>query len=132
MIGNKVGGGKGFVCPTYFSADAAPSLRHALPAERGDLVMIPAQFMPDLDDAFARLVGLVPFQFNTELKRRLAGRKSRRPSASSVIEMLGALGRFADSLGLSSSRGHNMQMQRARACINLFWVMRRRVADLRR
>jgi len=74
MIGNKVRGGKGFTCPTYFSADTRYHSVTRYPRKGGDFVAIPTQFMPDLDATFARLVSLVPFQFNTELQRALSGR----------------------------------------------------------
>ena len=58
---------------------------------------IPASFMSDLDAAFASLLSLVPFQFNTELKRALTGKdrkahlalKRRNAEVSKLWRLLG-------------------------------------------
>lgn len=41
-------------------------------------VLVPAAFLQDLDTAFYELVIVVPFQFNTELKRMLRSRDSAK------------------------------------------------------
>ncbi len=74
MIGNKVPGGKGFVYPQYFSADARYHSVTRYPRSTFDFVMLPGQFLTDLDATHVGLVALVPFQFNTDLSRALSGR----------------------------------------------------------
>jgi len=72
-IKNKVENGSDFKCPEYFFKDNRFQTVTRYPAN-GKGVGIPASFLQDLDLAFYNLVKLVPFQFNSELKRALSGK----------------------------------------------------------
>ena len=76
-IRNKVKDGNNFQCPEYFYIDKKFQSVTRYPAN-GNGVGIPASFLNDLDLVFYNLVKLVPFQFNSELKRVLFG-KNKKP-----------------------------------------------------
>ena len=69
---NKVPNGKTVDIPEYFFADQRYLSVSRYPT-RGKGVGIPGTFINDLDDAFVKLVTLVPFQFNSKLLHTLQG-----------------------------------------------------------
>ena len=69
---NKVPSGKTVDIPEYFFADQRYLSVSRYPT-RGKGVGIPGTFINDLDDAFVKLVTLVPFQFNSKLLHTLQG-----------------------------------------------------------
>ncbi|HQR99602.1 MULTISPECIES: HEPN domain-containing protein [unclassified Polaromonas] len=73
MVGNKVPNSEDIEIPEYFYFDQRYLTASRYP--RGTKgIGIPSSFLPDLDHIYAQLVATVPFQYNTELKRILAGR----------------------------------------------------------
>jgi HEPN domain-containing protein len=80
MVKNKARNAKELDVPEYFYAEQRYLSVSRYPA-RGKGVLIPVSFLADLDHTFARLVFLVPFQHNTELKRALAGTKNSNLAA---------------------------------------------------
>jgi HEPN domain-containing protein len=75
-VRNKVRGAKEFDVPRYFFHEQRYHAVTRYPSG-GKGLLLPASFLQDLDTAFATLVGFVPFQHNTELKRALAGRDAK-------------------------------------------------------
>lgn len=73
MIGDKVPNAKGHQIPECFYFEQRYLLTTRYP-RNGKGISIPSTFLPDLDSAFARLIQMVPFQHNTELKSVLGGR----------------------------------------------------------
>ncbi|MEX2516786.1 MAG: HEPN domain-containing protein [Gammaproteobacteria bacterium] len=73
-IKNKAKNGNSFCCPEYFYRDKRFQSVTRYPAN-GKGVLIPNHFLEDLDSVFFRLIKLVPFQFNSELKHALSGKK---------------------------------------------------------
>jgi HEPN domain-containing protein len=73
IVGNKVPGAKGFRVPTYFYHEKRYLTVTRYPTG-GKGVGIPGRLLSDLDAAFAKLISLVPFQHNTNLKRVLRGK----------------------------------------------------------
>jgi HEPN domain-containing protein len=71
-IKNKVPNGKTIDIPEYFFSDQRYLSVSRYPA-RGKGVGIPGTFINDLDDAFVKLVTLVPVQFNSKLLHTLQG-----------------------------------------------------------
>jgi len=71
-IKNKVPNSKTIDIPEYIFSDQRYINVSRYPA-RGKGVGIPGTFINDLDDAFAKLVTLVPFQFNSKLLHSLQG-----------------------------------------------------------
>ena len=76
MIGNKVPKAKGVTVPKYFYYEQRYLTVSRYPQSHKGLG-IPATFLHDLDAIFCRVVALVPFQHNTELKAVLRGRSRR-------------------------------------------------------
>lgn len=74
MVGNKVGGAKGFKVPEYFYFEKRFLSVTRYPTQ-GKGVLIPGSLLQDLDSIFGFIVPLVPFQHNTELKSILRGRR---------------------------------------------------------
>jgi HEPN domain-containing protein len=72
-IKNKAKDAKSFHCPEYFYNENRYQSVSRYPAN-GKGLGIQASFLVDLDNAFYYLVSLVPFQFNSELKRVLSGK----------------------------------------------------------
>jgi len=75
-IRNKVKNAKDFECPEYFYLDKRYQSVTRYPVN-GKGVGIPASLLDDLDLIFYNLVKLVPFQFNSELKRALSGKNRK-------------------------------------------------------
>jgi HEPN domain-containing protein len=73
-IKNKAKDGRSLSCPEYFYRDKRFQSVTRYPAN-GKGIGIPSHFISDLDAVFYNLIILVPFQFNTELKRALSGKK---------------------------------------------------------
>lgn len=73
---NKVRGATGLEVPKYFYFDKRYQATARYPTH-GQGLVIPGSFLDDLDAAFSDLVFLVPFQFNSELKRLLLAPDSR-------------------------------------------------------
>lgn len=67
-IRNRVPSMRSFVLPHYFVHEKR-YLELARYPRDGAGVYLPASFLPDLDDAFLKLLRATPFQHNTELKR---------------------------------------------------------------
>ena len=61
--------------PEYFCEEQRYNVTTRYPAESGRGFGVPASFLDDLDSVFFQLLQLVPFQFNTELKHVLKGRR---------------------------------------------------------
>ena len=74
-VRNKVRGAKEFEVPEYFHFQQRYYSVSRYPKNRRG-ILIPASFLPDLDIVFTQLLQLVPFQFNSELSRALAGRNN--------------------------------------------------------
>ena len=75
-VRNKVPCARSFDLPRYFFHEQRYDTVTRYPAgDKG--LLIPASLLTDLDAAFVALVGFVPFQHNTELKRALGGRDAR-------------------------------------------------------
>ena len=72
-IRNKAKDGSSFHCPEYFYKDNRFQSVTRYPSN-GKGVGIPATLLSDLDAVFFNLIKLVPFQFNSELKRALDGK----------------------------------------------------------
>jgi len=72
-IKNKVKDAHSFQCPEYFYLNKRFQSVSRYPAN-GKGLGIPATLLNDLDLVFYNLVKLVPFQFNSELKRALSGK----------------------------------------------------------
>jgi len=77
ILRNKVPQGSSVCVPEYFSDGRRYQSLTRYPSKRDALIGIPASFIVDLDDVFYSLLCLVPFQFNTELRRALSGRNRR-------------------------------------------------------
>ena len=75
-IRNKTNNGKHFDCPEYFYSNKRFQSVTRYPAN-GKGVGIPGTLLNDLDLVFCNLVKLVPFQFNSELKRTLTGKNKK-------------------------------------------------------
>jgi len=73
-IKNKTENGRSFDCPSYFYNDKRFQSVTRYPAN-GKGVLVPGSFLADLDSVFCSLVKLVPFQFNSQLKHALSGKK---------------------------------------------------------
>jgi len=69
-VRNKVKGKPALSIPRYFYADRRYQSVSRYP-QNGSGLIVPASFLHDLDRSFRELVLLVPFQHNTELRRRL-------------------------------------------------------------
>lgn len=69
-LGNKVPSGRSVEVPAYFYAGQRYQSTSRYPRQ-GTGLLVPTYFLADLDAAFARLVSLVPFQFNSELVQLL-------------------------------------------------------------
>ena len=69
---------------------------------------IPASFLADLDSVFSSLISLVPFQFNTELKRALSGSDTKALNA--LRRRNAQLRHLRKSLGLTA-KPHNKRLQ---------------------
>ena len=76
MVNNKVPQAKGFAVPEYFYFEQRYLMVSRYP-KAGKGLDIPSSLLQDLDAIFCRLIPLVPFQHNTELKRALLGRNRR-------------------------------------------------------
>ena len=76
MTRNKVRGGRNFVIPSYLTHEQR-FLRVTRYPTQGKGVLVPGHMIDDLDQVFADLILLVPFQFNTELLRSVTGRNRR-------------------------------------------------------
>lgn len=76
MIENKVPSAKGHQIPEYFYFDQLYISTTRYP-RNGKGIGIPSTFLTDLDSVFARLIQMVPFQHNTELKSVLSGRNRK-------------------------------------------------------
>jgi len=76
MIRNKVPNAKGHQIPEYFYFEQRYLSTTRYP-RNGKGIGIPSTFLPDLDSVFARLIQMVPFQHNTELKSVLSGRNRK-------------------------------------------------------
>jgi HEPN domain-containing protein len=96
-IRNKAKDGNVFQCPEYFYIDKRFQSVSRYPAN-GKGVNIPASFLNDLDSVFFSLVKLVPFQFNSELKRALLG------NSKNDLKIL---------------RKKNLQIRELRKCLNV-------------
>jgi hypothetical protein len=97
MVINKACNTKGFTIPSYFFAEKRYLSVSRYPTKDKGIV-IPASFLADLDKVFMDLTLLVPFQYNTELKRALAGK---------------------DRPALLALRHKNAQMQRVRNALQV-------------
>ncbi|RYH17435.1 MAG: HEPN domain-containing protein, partial [Alcaligenaceae bacterium] len=73
MVKNKASGKPGFEIPEYFYYEQRYLTATRYPSN-GKGVLVPGSFIDDLDQVFAEVLLLVPFQHNTELRRSLAGR----------------------------------------------------------
>jgi len=76
MVSNKVPKAKDLTVPNYFYYDQRYLMLSRYPKSHKGLG-IPVTFLHDLDASFCRVVALVPFQHNTELKAVLRGRSPR-------------------------------------------------------
>jgi HEPN domain-containing protein len=76
-IRNKARDAKGFECPEYFYLEKRYQSVSRYPTS-GKGLGIPASLLDDLDTVFWKLVQLVPFQFNSELKKALSGKNKRK------------------------------------------------------
>jgi len=76
MVSNKVPKAKGLTVPNYFYHEQRYLMVSRYPKSHKGLG-IPVTFLHDLDASFCRVVALVPFQHNTELKAVLSGRIRR-------------------------------------------------------
>ena len=76
MVSNKASNAKQFAVPAYFYHDQRYLTVSRYPTN-GKGYIVPSSFTDDLDEVFANLVLLVPFQHNTELKRALSGKDRR-------------------------------------------------------
>lgn len=76
MIENKVPSAKGHRIPEYFYFEQRYLSTTRYPRNRKG-IGIPSTFITDLDLVFARLIQMVPFQHNTELKSVLSGRNRK-------------------------------------------------------
>ena len=75
-INNKAKNAKDFQCPEYFYIDNRFQSVTRYPAkDKG--VGIPDSLLSDIDLVFYNLIKLVPFQFNSELKRALSGKNKK-------------------------------------------------------
>lgn len=77
MIRNKARGARQFSIPAYLSHEAR-FLRVTRYPTNGQGVLVPSHMISDLDQLVVELVSLVPFQFNSELRRAASG--SDRPA----------------------------------------------------
>lgn len=75
-IKNKAKDGQSFQCPEYFYLNKRFQSVSRYPAN-GKGLGIPSTLLNDLDLVFYNLVKLVPFQFNSELKRTLSGKHKK-------------------------------------------------------
>ena len=73
MVMNKAGAKPVIEVPTYFYNEQRYLMTTRYPTN-GKGLQVPGTFLDDLDQVFADVVLLVPFQHNTELKHSLAGR----------------------------------------------------------
>ena len=73
MVKNKARGKPSIEVPTYFYHEQRYLMTTRYPTN-GKGVLVPGTFLDDLDQIFADVLLLVPFQHNTELMHSLAGR----------------------------------------------------------
>ena len=74
MVKNKAGRAASFEVPAYFYHEQRYLMVSRYPIN-GKGLLLPAEFLADLDQVFADIVLLVPFQHNTELRHSLTGRE---------------------------------------------------------
>jgi len=91
----RVPGGDQVAIPAYFRDRRYQSISR-YPHPTSGLV-VPATFIPDLDTVFTSLIGLVPFQHNTELRKTL--RKSGTAIHEHLIRSNASLPALAHLLG---------------------------------
>lgn len=72
MVKNKARNAKQFTIPNYFYHEQRYLTVSRYPTN-GKVVATPFSFREDLDKVFVDLILLVPFQYNTDLKRDISG-----------------------------------------------------------
>jgi HEPN domain-containing protein len=106
-VRNKARNAKSLDVPSYFFFEKRfHSVSRYPTASKG--LASPASFIEDLDSVFASLVDLVPFQFNTELKRILSGKDKK--SLAALRKGNAQFRLMRSKLGIAAKR-HNKRLQ---------------------
>ena len=115
-IRNKVPGAKEFDLPRYFHFEQRYYSVSRYPAN-GRGILVPASFLGDVDLAFCQLAEFVPFQFNSELSRALAGR--HKPDLAILRRGNSSIRRLRKHLQIKSPSSHNKRPKRTLGSIGL-------------